>query len=144
MNSSLSFPVAKLMHLLDHDNHDLRNKYRRLFKDPLFIPRYNISVNMEREIAFERLKKICEQGLISVLDFKKNPLRIFAAHEMAGTIDGSMATKMTVQFNLFGGTVFKLGTERHHKKLLKGIDDLSAVGCFALTGKTNFFFLNTI
>jgi hypothetical protein len=28
-----------------------------------------------------------------------------------------MATKMTVQFNLFGGTVFKLGTARHHKLL---------------------------
>lgn len=40
---------------------------------------------------------------------------------------------MTVQFNLFGGTVLKLGTERHHKQLLKGIDDLSAIGCFALT-----------
>jgi acyl-CoA oxidase len=39
---------------------------------------------------------------------------------------------MTVQFNLFGGTLLKLGTERHHS-LLKGIDDLSSVGCFALT-----------
>jgi len=28
---------------------------------------------------------------------------------MAVLCDGSMATKMTVQFNLFGGTVFKLG-----------------------------------
>ena len=26
---------------------------------------------------------------------------------------------MTVQFNLFGGTVLKLGTERHHDKLLE-------------------------
>ncbi len=40
---------------------------------------------------------------------------------------------MTVQFNLFGGTVLKLGTERHHKQLLPLIDNLQAVGCFALT-----------
>ncbi|KAB7499843.1 Acyl-coenzyme A oxidase 3, peroxisomal [Armadillidium nasatum] len=44
-----------------------------------------------------------------------------------------MTTKMTVQFNLFGGTVLKLGTERHHEKLLKGIDTLEDVGCFGLT-----------
>ena len=44
-----------------------------------------------------------------------------------------MTTKMTVQFNLFGGTVLKLGTERHHEKLLKGIDNLQDIGCFALT-----------
>ena len=38
-------------------------------------------------------------------------------------IDPAMGTKMTVQFNLFGGTVLKLGTERHHY-LLPGIDKL--------------------
>ena len=52
---------------------------------------------------------------------------------MAGYIDGSMATKMTVQFNLFGGTVVKLGTDRHHRKLLDEIDRLESIGCFGLT-----------
>ena len=37
------------------------------------------------------------------------------------------------QFNLFGGTVLKLGTERHHSKLLAGIDNLQDIGCFGLT-----------
>ena len=37
------------------------------------------------------------------------------------------------QFNLFGGTVLKLGTERHHKVLLEGIDNLQDIGCFGLT-----------
>ncbi len=30
-----------------------------------------------------------------------------------------MTTKMTVQFNLFGGTVLKLGTEKHHDRYVK-------------------------
>ena len=34
-----------------------------------------------------------------------------------------MTTKLTVQFNLFGGTLLKLGTEHHHK-LLDAIDRL--------------------
>ena len=67
-----------------------------------------------------------------MLDFRHNPLRIFAAHELA-VIDPAMGTKMTVQFNLFGGTVLKLGTERHHKHLLEGIDKMTQVGCFGLT-----------
>ncbi len=33
-----------------------------------------------------------------------------------------MATKMTVQFNLFGGTVLKLGTKRHHDRYVKVTD----------------------
>jgi hypothetical protein len=34
---------------------------------------------------------------------RNNPHRIFAAHEIAAFADVSMATKMTVHFNLFGG-----------------------------------------
>ena len=40
---------------------------------------------------------------------------------------------LKLQFNLFGGTVLKLGTDRHHKQLLEGIDNLQDVGCFGLT-----------
>ena len=29
--------------------------------------------------------------------------------------------------------MLKLGTERHHKQLLEGIDNLQDVGCFGLT-----------
>jgi acyl-CoA oxidase len=63
---------------------------------------------------------IAKPGYISVYDFEKNPLNIFAAHEVAGMIEGSFTTKMTVQWNLFGGTVIKLGTDRH-RHLLKDV-----------------------
>ena len=84
-------------------------------------------------MSLERLQRICDNKFISVLDFKTNPHRIFAAHELASVIDPAMAVKMTVQFNLFGGTVLKLGTERHHDRYLEGIDTLNDVGCFGLT-----------
>ena len=109
----------------------MRDKFRELLADPLFKPRYNMTLEEEREVALQRLTRICREGLISVLDFNNNPLRIFAAHELA-VIDPAMGTKMTVQFNLFGGTVLRLGTERHHY-LLEGIDNMTDVGCFGLT-----------
>lgn len=59
-------------------------------------------------------------------------LSTYVAHEIAGMVDPSSATKMTVQFNLFGGSVLRLGTERHRTFLPK-IDDLSVIGCFCLT-----------
>ena len=126
-----SFPVDKLTHLLDHDNHEMRQKFREFISEPVMIPRYNISLAEERELALRRLQRICDNNFISVLDFWNNPLRIFAAHELAAIIDPAMTTKMTVQFNLFGGTVLKLGTERHHKKLLEGIgNDILLSICF--------------
>jgi len=125
--------VAELQHLLDHDNYEARAKLKELMRDPLFIPRWNISIEEERELALERLRVLCHSGNFSINDFKTNPLRIFAAHECATLTDVSMATKLTVQYNLFGGTVLKLGTKKHHSLLLSGIDNVTDVGCFALT-----------
>ncbi len=49
-----------------------------------------------RLTALKRLKAVCDAGFISVLDFETNPLKVFAAHELA-VMDPSMGTKMTVQ-----------------------------------------------
>jgi len=130
MSTSPAF--HQIQHILENDNHENRKGLKKLLADPLFTLRFNVSLRYEREIALERLKHIAEHGFISVFDFERNPLNIFAAHECCGMVDGSMTTKMTVQWNLFGGTVIKLGTERH-RHLLRKIDDMSAVGCFALT-----------
>ncbi|KAF9923272.1 hypothetical protein FBU30_006650 [Linnemannia zychae] len=125
--------IATLAQVLAHDHHTLRQKIQSFAAfDPIFIPRYDLSLPLARELAHQRLERLAEQRFISVFDFESDPLKIFAVHEMAGIIDQSMATKMTVQWNLFGGTVIKLGTERH-RKLLEQIDSLESIGCFALT-----------
>uniref|UniRef100_A0A6A7G111 Acyl-coenzyme A oxidase n=1 Tax=Hirondellea gigas TaxID=1518452 RepID=A0A6A7G111_9CRUS len=124
--------VSNLKDRLDHDNLDTRNALRRLLVDDIFRPRFNISLREERQLALDRLRKICDARLFSVKDFRNNPRNIFAAHEVGGLADGSVGTKMTVQFNLFGGTVLKLGTERHWH-ILDKIDSLEEIGCFGLT-----------
>lgn len=129
-----TFAVDDMARLLDNDNFEMRRSLKNFISShPLMMPVYNITLEQEREFAYKRLKFVCDNNFISALDFRDNPLRIFAAHELCAIVDPSMTTKMTVQFNLFGGTVFKLGTEKHHSKLLPGVDSLKDVGCFALT-----------
>ncbi|KAG8720356.1 hypothetical protein FRC08_000454 [Ceratobasidium sp. 394] len=127
-----SFNVDELKRVFDHDNFDKRDAFRALADEPLFVPRHNVSLAYERELALDRLKRVSETKMISVFDFERNPLNVMAAHELAGMLDPSFTTKMTVQYNLFGGTVLKLGSERH-RKFLHGVDDMSVIGCFALT-----------
>jgi acyl-CoA oxidase len=124
--------IREIKHILDHDNHANRDNLREFFRKSVFVPRFDVSLRYEREVAYERLRQIIENKFISIFDFEKNPLNIFAVHELAGMADGSMATKLTVLFNLFGGTVLKLGTQRH-RKYLHGIDEQTVIGCFALT-----------
>lgn len=53
--------------------------------------RYNISLEEERRLAFERLKVICHSGLVSIRDFRTNALNIFAAHEITAFAGGLAA-----------------------------------------------------
>jgi len=94
-----------------------------------------MSLAEERELAFRRLRLVCRSGLVSMLDFRRNPLNIFAAHDVCGFADGAMATKATVHFNLFAGTVLKLGTERHVTALQPAVDALDVTGCWCGSGR---------
>merc|ERR1719419_1610147 len=103
-------------------------------ENPIFLPKYQLSLYEERERALLQLKQFCSQKLFSVRAFLpgNDPREIFAAHELGALVDGSMSTKLTVQFNLFGSTIAKMGTSQHHH-LLDRIDSLDDIGCFGLT-----------
>jgi acyl-CoA oxidase len=62
-----------------------------------------------------------------------DPAGAVVAHEMLGFGDLSLMVKAGVQWGLFGGAVQLLGTERHHRRYLRDIVDLSLPGCFAMT-----------
>ncbi len=48
-------------------------------------------------------------------------------------VDGSLSIKFGVQFGLFGGSIQKLGTEKHHDNYLKKTGEAGLLGCFAMT-----------
>ncbi|MEM9077247.1 MAG: acyl-CoA dehydrogenase [Bacteroidota bacterium] len=48
-------------------------------------------------------------------------------------VDGSLAVKFGVQFGLFGGSIQKLGTKRHHDLYLTDAGSAELLGCFAMT-----------
>lgn len=125
--------LRRLTRVLENDNHELRDQLKTVFEDPIYAPKYQLTLDEERDLAYRRLKHLCSHRLFSVFDFETDPRRIFAAHDVAGFVDGSMATKMTVQFNLFGGTLLHFGNRQRFTKILEKIDTLDEVGCFGLT-----------
>ncbi len=56
-----------------------------------------------------------------------------AAFETLGLGDLSVATKVGVQFGLFGGALLQLGTTRHHDAYLEDTISGRLLGCFAMT-----------
>lgn len=96
----LSFNVNVMWQLLADDNLEVRKELLSILDDPVFKYTKGIALDEEREIALRRLQRVCREPgrFISVKDFKTNPTRIFATHELLGYADGSTATKLTVQF----------------------------------------------
>ena len=131
-SNSILMDRQEVSDLLLGDDPAKRQKWFDLFKDKVWVPRYNMDWEQTRHEPYLKLKKTMQSGIISVKDFFTDPKNIFLAHEMIAQLDGSTAIKVTVQFNLFGGSMTALSTERHHK-YFDLIDSGEIIGCFCLT-----------
>ena len=80
-------------------------------------------MSAHRDLAYKQLKKVADSGIVSVLNFIDDPTNIFTAHEMLGMVNGSTTTKFTVHYNLFGGSIVALHTQRH-KHIFEKLDRL--------------------
>lgn len=124
--------MQDIANLLFHDKVEKRSKWMKLFEDPVWNPIYEAPLSVHRDLAYKQLKLVAKSGIVSVLNFINDPTNIFTAHEMIGMVSGSTATKFTVHYNLFGGSIVALNTERH-KYIFEQLDRLEITGCFCLT-----------
>lgn len=133
-----AFDVATLTAWFDRDFPETRKKARARLRDPFFRYRYGLSKEDYREVVFDWVKALARDGY-GAIGFPREyggggDLGAFiAAFESLGLHDTSLAVKYGVQFGLFGGSVFQLGTERHHRKYLKDIGTAALPGCFAMS-----------
>lgn len=118
--------------MIFNDAPEKRQKWLDLIDDPVFNPRFDMPLSEMRDMAYAQIKKVTDSKLVSIFDFQRDPKNIFTAHEMLGMINGNLSTKFTVQFNLFGGSLMALHTERH-LPFMKDVDSLKNMGCFCFT-----------
>ncbi len=115
-----------------NDKPEKRAKWHALLSEPEFDLKFDMPLDEMRSRAYSQIKKVSEANLVSIFDFQRDPKNIFTAHEMLGNINGNLATKFTVQFNLFGGSLMALHSERH-LPFMKQVDSLTNMGCFCFT-----------
>eukprot|EP01133_Synstelium_polycarpum_P007898 gene7898-9272_t len=104
-----------------------------VLKDPIFLPKYNMTVQEWRELTLQRALKIIQSGVISLAEFNRDPMRYLVSMELISLCDASLSVKLGVHFSLFGNAVLNLGTEKHHLKYIKDIDSWKLPGCFGMT-----------
>lgn len=83
-----------------------------------------------------KMRELIRSKLLLFDDIHVNPEKFFFAHRIMAyntpKIGFGFWVRMTVQYNLFAGTIMALGTD-FHREQLKIIQDHGLLGCFCLT-----------
>jgi len=135
---SHAFDIPKMTAFLDGNTHELRNKVKRFFLDPVFHYRPLRTKERYRKQVTEWCQMMADQGYGSIAFPKeyggKDSMKAYIAiFETASYFDLSLVIKFGVHFGLFGGSVYWLGTKKHHDKYIKDIGTMALPGCFAMT-----------
>lgn len=135
---SRGFQTADLTAYLEQPYAERYEWARKVLSHPRFFHAYGESKEVFRERIYSWCKEIAREGMTALPWPKEygghNDVGGFlAAAEMMGAFDGSLLIKFGVHIGLFAGSVFNLGTERHHKEYLGRAISMDLPGCFAMT-----------
>jgi acyl-CoA oxidase len=132
-----SFDPRAMQKLLDGKNADVRANVRAFLDDPSRRAPYGLPKERHRAMVNGWLAELSARGFGALGYPKVTTDRadlggFMAAFETLAMGDLSLLVKYGVQFGLFGGSIYFLGTERHHR-LLADVASLKLPGCFAMS-----------
>jgi acyl-CoA oxidase len=126
-----------ITHTVQGDSHEFRAQaaaYLLKHKAAFCVPpnEADWSLVKQRDAALQRARLYAASKLVSIQDVLRDPRKFIAAHEMLALADSAALYLFSVHFNLYGGSLLKLGTAQH-KHLLERVDSMASPGVFALT-----------
>lgn len=132
------FDVAALAGFLDGEQRAIRDRVRKLLASPEFAYPSGLDREACRAQVLAWCRRLAEEGL-GALGLPRehsggeDPAAFIAAFETIAHHDLSLLVKFGVQFGLFAGSIYQLGTGHHHTRFLPAAGRLELAGCFAMT-----------
>lgn len=135
---SAGFDPKAMLAILDGERAKTKNRVRQLLKDPFFSTDIIRNKEEHRAITLARTKALAQQGF-GILAYpkayggKEDMGEYMAIFEILAQHDLNLTVKFGVQFGLFGGAIYNLGTASHHQQYLEKTGKAEILGCFAMT-----------
>lgn len=133
------FHIQTMQQQLEGRFADIKQHVRTLLQDETFrIPTDLCDKEALRTLILSQCKELARQGygmhgFPSVYGGKADVAGGTAIFETLAMGNLSLLIKYGVQFGLFGGAVYQLGTQKHHDAYLRDLGNLDLPGCFAMT-----------
>lgn len=133
-----SFPLEAMQALLKGERAEIADRMLAQITRPDFRYYDGRDVREYREKVLYWCRELAKAGFPKLgmpksVGGDEDPFGQIAAFEMLGYHDVSLLIKYGVQFGLYGGSIYHLGTERHHQKYLRDCYTLKTPGGFAMT-----------
>jgi acyl-CoA oxidase len=133
-----SFDAKAMQAILDGQRAATINAVRHLLKDPFFQTGILRDKTAHRASILDMTTELAKQGYGALAyppayGGKGDMGEYIAIFQTLATHDLSLTVKFGVQFGLFGGAVYHLGTDKHHRKYLEPTGAAALLGCFAMT-----------
>ncbi|WP_299256261.1 acyl-CoA dehydrogenase [uncultured Aquimarina sp.] len=132
------YEASTIDRILKGEHTDVVDAFREVLKNPIF--EWDIRRTKEefREHVLQQVKFLAKEGYGAMAypeayGGTENMPGYAAVFENLMYVDGSLAIKFGVQFGLFGGSIQKLGTQKHHDQYLADTGKTKLLGCFAMT-----------
>lgn len=115
-----------------------REEVRREIVDPRYAPVHGLAVDEHRARVSDQARAIgATRGPRQMFGERYGGENEIGAgvtgFEMLAFADLSLLVKAGVQWGLFGGAIWHLGTSRHHERYLRDVMSYDLPGCFAMT-----------
>jgi acyl-CoA oxidase len=132
------FNPRPLKKMLAGPRPEFREKMFNTLENPRFRHDYSLSTPVFRDRVYNWCLEFSRDGLGRLpypveVGGGGDLLGFLTAMEALAHFDLSLVIKFGVHFGLFCGSVFHLGTERHHQEILPRGFTLELPGCFAMT-----------
>ncbi|XP_076452929.1 LOW QUALITY PROTEIN: peroxisomal acyl-coenzyme A oxidase 3-like [Babylonia areolata] len=111
-----------------------KNKvWSTLEKDPLFSRGFSTpSLEEQRKLSFQRVRRLYEYDFLPEDELFGNPVKHQILTNCLGSYDWTVAAKISLNSEMFGGTVQSTGSSRH-QRFVEDNQNFKNFGCFALT-----------
>lgn len=135
---SVDFPLKALVDYVEAPHQAYYQRARTSISHPRFFHAYGESKEAMRERVVNWCRELAREGYTAIPWPKEfggegNIGGFLATAETFGAFDGSLLIKFGVHIGLFAGSIYNLGTERHHKEYLPRAISFELPGCFAMT-----------
>ena len=132
------YKASEIDEILKGKHAKLIDIFRSALNHPVFEWEVHRNKGKFRDVVLQQVRHLANEGY----GVTAYPEMVGGQNDMEGYahifenmmyVDGSLTIKFGVQFGLFGGSIQKLGTKKHHETYLRDAGTTALLGCFAMT-----------